>query len=84
MPSVQEGSVLGVSYDQSSGPPTVNFFVNGAVLPDLAISSIRGQVVPACGVSGEATVSCNFGHAFAKTPPPEYHFDGVMMTGKMM
>ena len=82
---VSKGTVLGMSYDQSSGPPTVHFFIDGKQQFECAIQSIKGLVVPAVGVTGSASVTCNFGHKFAK--PPEgstAEFSGVMLAGKMM
>ena len=81
---VKDGSVLGVSYDQSSGPPTINFFIDGNHLLGKDISGIKGVVTPACGIDG-AALTCNFGHTFAKPPEGFYaEFDGVMLAGKMI
>ena len=80
----KQGSVLGVSYDQGSGPPAVNFFLDGQHLLGKGIESLRGLVIPAVGVSGGGSVTCNFGHTFTKPPPEQFQFDGVMAAGKMM
>ena len=81
---MKQGTVIGMSYDQGSGPPTVEFFIDGEQLLGAGISSIRGTVAPAVGVHGGSSITCNFGHTFAKPPPERFKFDGVMVTGKMM
>ena len=81
---IKQGTVLGVSYDQGSGPPAVNFFVDGVQVLGKGIESLRGLVAPAVGVSGGASVTCNFGHTHSKPPPERFQFDGVIAAGKMM
>lgn len=80
---VGAGTVIGVSYDQSSGPPTVNFFIDGELVDGAVIFNVKGQVHPACGVSSSA-LDCNFTHDFVCPPPEEYHSDGVMSAAGMM
>jgi len=78
----REGAIIGVCYDQSLGPPTVDFFLDGRLLEAARISHIRGAVKPAMGVCN-SEASCNFSHSFACPPPEQYRSDGVIAAFSM-
>jgi len=82
---VTEGTVLGMSYNQASGPPEVNFFVDGVLIEGAAIGGIRGVVSPAVGVAEGAAAKCNFSHKFECAPTGRYaKYDGIILAGSMI
>ena len=82
---IKDGTVLAMSYNQASGPPAINFFVDGELLADCEIEGIRGVVSPTIGIGEGATLKCNFGHSFECKPSGRYEqYDGVMLAGKMI
>lgn len=82
---IKEGTVVGMSYNQASGPPTINFFIDGELLEGVAIEGIRGVVTPAVGVQQGAELKCNFSHQFEVKPTGRYEkYDGIMLAGSMI
>ena len=82
---INEGTVLGMSYNQASGPPTVNFFVDGVMIADCEITGIRGVLAPTAGTGAGTELKCNFGHKFECTPPDRYaKYDGIILAGSMI
>lgn len=82
---IGEGTVIGVSYNQASGPPAVNFFLDGVLVEGGEIDGIRGVAIPTAGTTGATVLKCNFSHVFECPPSGRYEkYDGVMLAGKMI
>jgi hypothetical protein len=82
---IGEGTVIGVSYNQASGPPTINFFLDGVLVEGAEIDNIRGVALPTVGTAGATVLKCNFSHEFKCTPPGRYEkYDGIMLAGSMI
>jgi len=82
---IKAGTVVGMSYNQSSGPPTVNFFLDGELIEGVEIDGIRGVVSPSVGVSQGSSLICNFSHNFECKPSGRYeNYDGVILAGNMI
>uniref|UniRef100_A0A7S3LPW5 SPRY domain-containing protein n=1 Tax=Aplanochytrium stocchinoi TaxID=215587 RepID=A0A7S3LPW5_9STRA len=54
------GDTIGISYDQISGRPQVDFYLNGDKLPGCSISGLSGVVCPAVSVTYGVELKGNF------------------------
>ena len=59
LPPLPAGSTLGVALDQGDFPVQIYFYLDSKVVHQ--VSGIRGEVLPAFSVSGDAVLEANFG-----------------------
>lgn len=81
-PTLKQGDVIGVSYDQAD-LPCLNFFHNGQLLQNERLAGMRGEVYPACAVNG-ATLTANFGHVFEYEPPAQFKYSGIIPAAQLI
>ena len=75
----EEGDVIGVTYDQSTGRPKVSFSHNGSPMPTCSLTGVSGLVYPAVSVGEGVEIEGNFvvePDEF-KYPPP-HGFMGII------
>jgi hypothetical protein len=79
------GDVVGCSFDQASGRPRVEFYLNGEALPGCAVVGCKGTVYPALGLSEGAKLKVNFSQdATGFTHEPPRGFCGIIASRSVM
>mmetsp|Transcript_4650 Transcript_4650/g.5252 ORF Transcript_4650/g.5252 Transcript_4650/m.5252 type:complete len:206 (-) Transcript_4650:95-712(-) len=80
-----EGDTIGVTYDQSSGRPTLEFYHNGDKMPGCSIAGLSGLVCPAVGVTDGVELTGNFSmeEADFEFMPPQ-GFSGIIPSRSMI
>jgi hypothetical protein len=77
--------VIGCSFDQASGRPRVDFYLNGESLPGCAVVGCKGLVYPALSLTEGCKLRANFSQEVSgfEHPPPR-GFDGIIASRSVM